>query len=150
MTLVKDPFEILLNHEEEIKDSLQEEVDFIKQGKAEDAVLIYGMAHDLSMKQMIEMGRYRGRSWRFLSALADAKLEIEGKGILILVQQIVGNNLLYQATHQAAQTIGRLEAKREKYANNLLISAMYDRSMEYVADLPLDTVEAYWETIRRR
>lgn len=150
MSIHKEAFDIIQDHAHEIKNALEEEYLFIKQGKAEDALLIFGMTHNLSTSEMIKIGRHRGRSWPFLSALADAKLEIEGQGLLHLVQQIVGNNLLEQASLQSAQTINRLAMRQAKDADNPRIYEMYERSMEYAAEQPLLTVEAYWNTIRRK
>ena len=145
----RNPFVILQNHRPEIKEALQAELQLIQEGKAQDAVLFYGMAHNMSTSKLIEIGRHRGRNWRFMSALADASLEIEGQGMLHLVRQVVGDNLLIQATQKAIYTIQVLTAMQTKYPDNGRIQNLLERVMDHVADMPLQTVDDYWNTVRR-
>lgn len=149
MVVYQDPISILRDYQYEIRQVLEEELRLIQEKRAHEAVLLKGLMQNLSLSEIIKIGRQRGRKWSFMSALADASIVIEGQGIIHLIRQIVGNNLIEQATEQAAQAISRLERRLMKYEDNPRIKAMYERSMDYVAEQPLRTTEDYWDTIRR-
>ncbi len=134
----------------EVEAQLQLELQQVQEGKLHDSVLLRGMAHNMPFSQFTTVARSRGKNWRFLSALADATLQVEAFGMLRLMTQIVHDNLLLNACQRAITTILRLEALADQYPlDHPRINAILEDAMASVQQVPQQVVADYWADIRR-
>lgn len=143
------PIPELQDHQEEIQQRLQEELNLVQQGKVQDAVLLQAIAHNWSPRHFATVARSRGHQWRFMSALADATLEIQALGMIHLMSHVVGNNILVNGVKKSIDTVLRLQALQVTYANNPRILAMIEDVLDRVSELPLEVSDNYWAAIER-
>ena len=133
----------------EVETQLQLELRDVQEGKLRDSILLRGMAHNMPFSRFTTVARNRGRNWRFLSALSDATLQVEGFGMQRLMTQIVGDNLLLNACQRAITTILRLEVLAAQYADHPRIRAMLEDAIARAQQTPQQVVADYWADIRR-
>ena len=67
---------------DEIVDEIAFEEDEVKKGRIDNAVLLEGLAGEINIRQFLNVARYRGTSWKFLSALSDKSLQLQGYALL--------------------------------------------------------------------
>lgn len=133
----------------EIEDELRRELRDINESKAFDALLIQSMAHNWSFSQFVNVAKYRGKSWRFMSTLSDAALEIQGLGMLRLMSKIVGDDLILGTVERAFETVKRLDSMVLRYPGGPVYEQILERAMQQTQETASDVVEDYRNDIRR-
>ena len=87
---------------------IRSEMSSLQVGRTENALLLQALAGNWSIDQLIRTATTRGRNWRFMSALADKALQIQGVGILMLVAETTGADLTEHGFRKANDSIDRL------------------------------------------
>lgn len=66
----------------EVEDQVNLDIEGLKAGRKEDFLLLQSLRGNWSVEQFVSVAHHRGKSWRYLSALADAANEIQGLTML--------------------------------------------------------------------
>jgi hypothetical protein len=93
---------------QEISDQLEWENGEIMSGRMENAILTQAIAGDWSVKHFFDVARWKGKSWRYLSALGDQSLQIQGYAMLHLIADVAGADLAEMTLRKANSTLARL------------------------------------------
>lgn len=120
-----------------------------KQDKIEDASLVASMTQNISTSEFHKAAQHQGNGWSAKSALADAAVETEGYGLLLLMRHIVGSNLLERCLLKSMKTIRRLESLQVQNSDNDYICRMLEEAMVTVSSLPQQAVSDYYDTFNR-
>ncbi len=133
----------------EIQEQLNLELQSIREGNLDDALLIKAMAHNWSFPHFLKVARWRGKSWRFLSALSDAALELQGIAMLRLMAHVMGNNLMKASMKKTMETIQHLYSLLEQHTDNPHMTKAITTALEQVLLAQQETLEAYWNDVRK-
>lgn len=134
---------------EEFRQELLHDLQLIKQGKVKEAVLFQAVAFNWSPKRLMDVARQRGRNFRFLAALGDTLLQIEGIGIRHLTTHIVGDNVSIAGAEQSIKTILYLRELMAQHEDDPLIVEMLEKRMIAARDVVEEVAQNYWNEIHR-
>lgn len=120
-----------------------------KQDKIEDASLVASMTHNISTSEFYKAAQHQGNGWSAKSALADAAIEVEGYGLLLLMRHIQGVNLLERCIRKSMKAIRRFELLQVENCDNEYICRMLEEAMASVSLLPQQALSDYYDTFNR-
>lgn len=145
---------VLSDNEQEMHSAIEQEARAIIAGGAvENTVMINGLCNNWSAAELRKVAQRRGLNWRFLSALSDTMLEIEGWALLSMVTTALGNDLLYNTLRKSAATIERIDdlvasyeaeyADESGYGADDYLQKMVDEAKQGLVDLSRTCNQAY-------
>lgn len=134
-------------HRPEIEAQLHLELENIREGKLADALLIEAMAYNWSVPWFLKVAGWRGKSWRFMSALADKALEIQGYGMLNLVTQVVSDRLTLATFQRAGETLKQLRQLSEEYSDVPHMNEILEEAVEDVKEARRRAAAQFWDDI---
>lgn len=96
--------------QKELRAQLQSEWNDIRSGKEENALLITALANNWSADQIRSVALRRGKNWRFLSALTDQMLQVEGWALLSFASTAIGSELVFVTLKKVLAVLDRSDA----------------------------------------
>lgn len=141
--------QLLRSHRPEFQQVMFEELQDISEGKLHNNILINAMLNNIPWSQFKAVAMSRGKNWRFLSALSDATNQIEAQGMLRLVTEIVGNELVMKSAKHAAESVIKLKLQKEAYGSDPDIMRIYEGAISEVIDNRQRIVADYFRDIGR-
>ena len=137
----------LEQHRPEIEEQLNLELQNIREGKLADALLIEAMAYNWSVPWFLKVAGLRGKSWRFMAALADKALEIQGYGMLNLVTQVISDRLTLTTYERAGETLKQLHQLAEKFKDVPHADEMLEEAAEDIKETRRRVRNQFWDDI---
>jgi hypothetical protein len=137
----------------EVKAVLAFEEQEIMAGRRENALLTQAIANNWSAKDLFRVARHRGKSWRFLSALGDKALEIEGYALLQFVADAVGRDFAEMVFRKSLLSLQRAKAiyqqSRAVNGDDLFVEQMYVELCEDLVCWTRESRQRYWDRLTR-
>lgn len=138
---------------DEIEGAIRFEENEIKAGRIENAVLLEGIAGNINVAQFLKVARFRGKHWKFLSALSDKSLEIQGYAMLDFMADAVGRDLA-KLTYQKARLnfahLNQLKGEMDaRYGADEFTEQIFSEMCDDLVDMARDTRHRYWQRINR-
>ncbi len=123
-------------HKQEIGEQISNELSSLGAGRIDNLTLLQSLMHNWSYEQFAKVAKSRGQNWRFLAALADRNLEVQGVAMLRLVAEVIGNDFTRALALQASQVIVQMSQDAAKFEelNNPYIIQIYEQSMQSIAE----------------
>ena len=122
----------------------------LKEGREEDAVLLQALSENWNITELLNVAKRRGKTWRWLAALADKQNEITGMALLSeSVIHILGN-----ANHAMLQKALNVIARNRRFAEKYGRDHGHDEYTESVVDnmqiRVMNLAPAHYDHLERR
>jgi hypothetical protein len=146
---LRDPIDFA-KYRPAVQEALKEELAAIDAGNIESAALIQGIVHNWSFERYQQVAAFKGKGWRALSPLADKSLQIEGWGMLALINQIVGSDLVERTVIYARGSLKRINAlEAADGTEDEFLAQLYSDGKQDITENAREAREWYRNQVRK-
>ncbi len=137
---------------QEVWEVIREEDELLNRSNDEENFTLLGaLAGNWDIRQFISVARYHGKSWRFLSALADKSLQLQGYAMLDFMADAMGRDLALQVYEKARTTFARAERMKknldDRYGTNELLEQIFAEMCDDFVEWTAESRQRYWRRI---
>lgn len=140
-------------HYDEVKTQVEQEAKDLMAGRQENTLLIQALSGNWSVRHFLDVAGQRGKSWRFLSALADKSLEIQGWGMLDFMADAVGRDLAEQILRKALaslERVGKIEEDfKTRYGDDAFVEQIFDELRADLTTWARESRQHYWRRVNK-
>lgn len=137
----------------EIEAQFEWEQSEIAAGHSENAILIQGVAGQWSLKQYLNAAFWKGKSWRYISALSDQSLQIQGHALLNLVADVAGADMAEMMMRKSVSSLKRyrdiLALSEELGGEDPFVTQIYQETCEDIVEFARDHRHSYHRKVGR-
>ena len=145
--------EFTQEHWAEMNTQIEQEANDLLAGRKENTLFIQALSDNWSLQHFLDVARHRGKSWGFLSALADKSLEIQGWGMLDFMADAVGRDLAEQILRKALSSLDRVAKIQEAFLSHNEDSPYaeqrFDELRSDLTQWARESRQRYWRRVNR-
>lgn len=141
------------DHRSEIASELEFEERELMAGRQENPLFMKAIANNWSAAHFFQVARWKGKNWRFLSALSDKALELEGYAVLDFLADAYGRDFAEQVFRKSLSALARAmniyERFKAIYGDNPFAEQMFLELAEDEVRWTQESRQRYWSRLRR-
>jgi len=137
----------------EIEAQFEWEQNEVAAGRIENAILMQGVAGQWSIKQYLNAAFWKGKSWRYISALSDQALQIQGYALLNFVAEAAGADMAEMIMRKSVSALKRyrdiLTLSEELGGEDPFVTQLYQETCEDIVQFAREHRHSYHRRVGR-